>query len=670
MTIGVNTGSNDTPVLATLNGEYQIFSQAAVLPGFSRGECFVASGPTRAGLFALVGSAKDCFRIDLVPRVQALNTPGLLSPLACGVIDLPGGAQRYAMIFQALPSKTVQDMITTQHRRLGETEILVQYLQPLVKTLHAMADHAIFHGGISTGNLYQAGNGGLVLGECLSSTPSLSQPAWALPIERAMAHPALRGEGIPSDEMFSLGAAIAHMALGQMPGHELSEAEFLGMRIEKGSFSAMIGRTTLSNGIGEILRGLLEDNAEQRWTLEELERWIDGRRSTGHQSRTIQKPSRALEIGGVEYWNPIMVAEAFSHNPAEAMRLIANDELIKWVRRALGDVALAERIADAVNMPNLKGKAMYEAALVSRICIALHPSAPIRYMGIAIMPEAIGTALQKTIALGESPQVLAEIIAAQLPKYWYNSQAEFSGTHVPAMKSLEQARVTLERLQPGAGLERCLYDLAPGSPLLAQEFGDHMVLDMRSFVTQLELIASRTDRPQFPFGRHSTAFFMSHDAMWAKPLNRFASATSDLEKALGCLQVLASFQSKLNIASLPNIARWLEPMVQGDLLHLHNRDTREIVRADLQKAAMTGNLVQMQSLLGNITLQNHDHHGFAAARREHAILAQNISVLQARVKPGASLLSRLAMEAATAVAGFVAILVSAGVLLTRLGVLL
>jgi hypothetical protein len=49
-----------------------------------------------------------------------------------------------------------------------------------------------------------------MLGECVSETSGVSQPAIFEPIERAMALPTGRGEGTPPDDMFALGVT-AHI---------------------------------------------------------------------------------------------------------------------------------------------------------------------------------------------------------------------------------------------------------------------------------------------------------------------------------------------------------------------------------------------------------------------------------------------------------------------------
>ena len=50
--------------------------------------------------------------------------------------------------------------------------------------------------------------------------------------------------------------------------------------MQRGRFSALIGNHRLSPTHIEILRGLLSDDARQRWTAAELEQWTSGRRLT------------------------------------------------------------------------------------------------------------------------------------------------------------------------------------------------------------------------------------------------------------------------------------------------------------------------------------------------------------------------------------------------------
>ncbi len=659
---------NNANAIASLRGSYAILDTKVPLPEGSLGEAWAVSHAAHApgSLFAITGKPADCFRIDMAPKLQALGGSGVLCPLDWGIVDWTDNQQRIALIFPKPSGVTLQSIITGARRRVPDVDLIIQILPQIVGTLRTLEEKGIFHGSIRPATITIDTQGLVMLGECLSSPPSFTQPVWTQTIDRAFADPLGRGVGTMADEIYALGMTVLQLAIGD-GFQSVPDADQIRARIEKGTFGALVGRQILTNGLGDLLHGMLDDDPALRWDLDTIEQWAMGRRPVTTNSRAVMKPAKPLVVQGVEYWDPRSVAEAISRNVSEAMRLISDEELIKWTRRTLQDLPMSKRIADAINMPNVKGKpGAFEAILAARLAIALHPGGPIRYMGVSVMPLAIGTLLQKAFVSGETAQVLAEIISSQLPKYWYNSQIEFSGDHVTPMKIFEQARVTMDRIQPGGGLERCLYDLAQSSPLLAPEVKSHIIIDKTGFLEALETLSESSDHPALPIGRHTTAFFIARDSQMARLFNRFAVAPSDLEKGLGCLQILSYFQSKSALPRLTGIARWLEAIVLPCVDRFHNRQTRDLVRAELRKAASEGNLAQMYAIADNPVMEARDHEEFQHAWVEYQQIDHQIQSLKNRLKPGARLHITLGEEAAATVSGILASIIVAGLFITRL----
>ena len=662
----VSQVEDKSKLLATLHDEYGISSDPAPLPEGSRGEAWQVHGrDAGAGLFALTGTAADCFRLDLVADAQRISPAGLLVPVDWGVVDWPGREQRVALVFPKLPKTTLADTMA-QKRRYSEPEITGNILPRMVAVLRGLAEASIFHGGIRPSTMYLAPSGELTLGECFSAPPSARQPAWMLTIERGMAAPFGRGDGDVADEIYALGATLAYLTLGQVPAADMSETEMFTQKIERGSFAALVGRQQMANGLGELIRGMLDDDPQQRWSLETIAHWVAGRRLTSNQTRSRHKPSRGLMVNGIEYFDPRSLAEAFARNPSEAMKLMANDELIKWVKRTLKDQALTARIADAANMPMLRSRGSAEARLVARIITALDPSGPLRYAGLSMMPGGVGTMLQSALAAGESPQPFAEMLTCQLPKYWYNAQPSLGGDHLKELKRLEQAKIWLEKPNIGYGIERCLYDLAPASPLLGHDVARKLIVDMRTLLETLESMSERSDKPSVPLGRHVAAFALSRDPQNTKLFARFLQAHDAASVALGSLQGLAAWQKKLGLDKLPGLAKWLEGSVEPCLTRFHNRQAREAVRGELRKAAGAGDLQAMYDLIENPLAHHRDRDGFHSAMREYERLEYQIKTLHDQLKPGARLHSSLGNEAAMVVAGIMSTIVTAGIVLVQL----
>ncbi len=671
--------SNDKETPATL-GQYKILTSSAAPPhGGSPASTFWVqqkSAGTQAqaqgvppSIIAFMGDRSSLFRTNAAERYRALTSPNIMRLLEWGVVDWPDNRQLLAMIFQRPVGASLHSTFIANGTRMADTEIIGQVLPSLVKVIKEMAEHHLVHGAIRPSNIYMIPNGVVVLGECLTSPPASDQPISLLTIERGLTSPIGRGAGMTSDDIYALGATLVTLALGNDPLAELDPQAAVLQKIERGSVGAMVGRQHLSSSMMELARGLLDDNPAQRWSIETIEQWVNGRRTMPAQAIANKQLQRPLVVQGVELWDPRSVADAFSRNVPEAMRLIGNDELIKWVRRALRDIPLAERIADAVNMPLLTGKlGSHESRLVARVVMALHPSGPIRYQGHSLMPEAFGAVLSKILNAGESYQPLAELIVAQLPLYWYNIQADFHEDHVGPIKLFEHARVMMEQTAIGCGIERCHYELSPTSPYVAEGFEKLLILDSRQFLEGLELIAGLAQKPGQPVTRQAAAFLASRDGQLGNRIfQRLVKAQSESEKALGSLLILSTVQQHYNIAKLPNLCLWFDTLLQPAVDRLNNRQARETMRHDLRKAAGSGNLSLMLSTIENPAAYHWDREALAEAKRQYIYLDIEKSILNEELAPGSKIHRSVGREAATIVAGVLSVIVVVAMIVLQVG---
>ena len=135
-----------------------------------------------------------------------------------------------------------------------------------------------------------------------------------------MASPAGRGEGTAASDMFALGVTIVTLLSGRWPDqHNISER--LLQRIERGSYRALAGRLRCSQHMEDLLAGLLYDDPQGRWTIDQLRAWLN-RRSVGRRpfSRT-KSGNRPFRIEGFSCTMPRAVAYALSRH-GDAARLV------------------------------------------------------------------------------------------------------------------------------------------------------------------------------------------------------------------------------------------------------------------------------------------------------------------------------------------------------------
>ena len=114
-----------------------------------------------------------------------------------------------------------------------------------------------------------------------------------------------------------------------------------------------------------------------------------------------------------------------SDNVGEAAKLIESEALQKWLRRALNDDERARDVEDVISELKEGGKSShYEDQLVARVCIALAPSFPIRYRGIAALPSGVASLLADAATNPQYLSALSEIIASQMVTLWVQMQKD------------------------------------------------------------------------------------------------------------------------------------------------------------------------------------------------------------------------------------------------------
>lgn len=134
----------------------------------------------------------------------------------------------------------------------------------------------------------------------------------------------------------------------------------------------------MAGSLLELLRGLLHDDPRQRWTLDDVAIWADGRRvtskvNTGNKS----KSARPLDFAGQQILRPLHLAVALSENVIEAAKLIESSELQSWIIRSLEDKVLSKRVEEAIAIAREHGTGSgYQDRLVTYVCMILAHRCP------------------------------------------------------------------------------------------------------------------------------------------------------------------------------------------------------------------------------------------------------------------------------------------------------
>ena len=399
-------------------GCLSLFAFAGIRYRRRSGFCRAAfKGDAGSDLVAIVCNSGLPVRLDVVTAMRSIEHPSVLRLADSGVIAWVDGMRYAAFAYHRPTAPRFMRIIDETHPPMSEDAFNRHFLHPLVGVLAEFMRTGIVHGAIRPTNLFwrYGSTSRPQLGECLSAPAGLGQPVLFETIERGMTMPLGRGAGSHADDCYALGVTTALMVLGHNPLKGIDDRAIIQTKMEQGTFNALIGHHRLSPHHIELLRGLLTDDAHQRWSAADIEQWLGGRRSTPKSSDTGRRAMRYIEFAGKEFWQVAPLAKALAENVSDAAHVIESGMLDKWLRRSLNDEDRADDVADAVASAKESGKtANYEEQLVARACIALDPAAPIRYRGLAVMPGGIAGMLAHAVATGGNVGVLAEIISSQL----------------------------------------------------------------------------------------------------------------------------------------------------------------------------------------------------------------------------------------------------------------
>ncbi len=524
--------------------------------------------------------------------------------------------------------------------------MLEHLLRPAVRALERLQHRRVTHRAIRPDNLFGgAGGQPVVLGSAWAAPPASLQPALFEPPYAAMCPPSARGEGTAADDVYALGVTMLVLALGRLPLAGLEEREIIRIKLEFGSFRALAGDERLSGVIGDLLRGMLAEDPEHRPPLALLADpgAARSRRVAARQSRRAQRP---FDFCGQAVWDARSLSFAISCDPAAGLAVLRDGSAERWLRRSLGEPAVAARIADrvaAARADQRSGDTGTAPTLIVQATSILDPLAPLCWPGIPIWPDGLGPAL--AAAQGDpagQAGALEAIVEAEALRSWGNEREERCELAL-LRTDARLHRATLRARQDGA---LCLlYMLNPLLPCDSPALAGRCAVRVAELVLAIEALAGDVRGQTRLVDRHIAAFA----AVRTEQPVEAAVLVDGPGTVIAQLRMLARLQARFHPAPLPNIGRWFAGQAGSLLATWHNKARRQQLEAELKARAETGQLGSMLALIEDEAARAVDADG--AARATELIAATNAELerLEAQHAEQTELARRLGQELAAGV---------------------
>ena len=286
-----------------------------------------------------------------------------------------------------------------------------------------------------------------------------------------MCLPAGRGNGTTADDIYALGVVLIVLALGRLPLEGMDATAILRRKLALGSYTALVGDERLPPVVGDLVRGMLAEDPEHR-PPPVLLADPGTARARRVAARPMRRAQRSIDLASGPAWDVRTLAHAIAIDPDEGGRLLRGGTVDRWLRRSLGNSALAVRVDEIVRLRPAEGatdEARADGLLTMRAVAVLDPLAPLCWRGVALWPDGLGPALAAAEAMGGPAgslltERLSDMVGNEAAGTWAPLPPERAD---PGQMRLEaRNRRTTTRLRGfwSGGLPRLRYGLNPLLP--------------------------------------------------------------------------------------------------------------------------------------------------------------------------------------------------------------
>lgn len=621
----------------------------------------------RTSLFALVCDPRASVRFEDFAISADIESPYFMRMSDWAIADWPlTEAQCPILIFPRPEGGLLFPQGGGDIEPMHEDLAMEKLVKPLYHALRDCRNAGLMHRNIRPENIFLDASvgGNAILGQCLSALPGTTQPFYCESIESSMALPFGRGPGTMLEDMYSVGVVLATALTGKIPCQGMPDEEILYAKMAEGSFAVMTRGGRFSLTMMEGLRGLLNDDVLERWTLEDFGQWANGRRGSPIQTTGSIRASRAFSFAEHQFFTCREIGYAMSKNWDQAAAIIHDGSLDDWLRRALGDSNMVEAVGVAkMDLP--PSEAENDDIVVTRVCIALDPDAPIRFRELSVMvdgfPSLISSLDDNRALLG----LVSQVLNFNFLNFWIENQTTSRTDLMDLVRTLTQIRDILRRTAIGEGYERALYELNVSMPCLSTVFDKEYVIEAAQVLPALERVAGRKKDLNSFIDRHLAAFLLTrHSAIKGGEFRDLENEVDPYLPALTGVRVMATLQdSGSPVRAYHALCERATAIMSPALKRLHSRVLRKRVEAEVKQAVKSGVISEVLNIIDNPQTLADDQNNYQYAVMEYGQTVQKIHQLEVERQNRGLIAKNLGAQVSSVIAGFLMTLISIGIVI-------
>lgn len=575
----------------------------------------------RPGLMAVQVRRGAPPRAQVMTRLSTGDIDGVVAPVAHGPAPGPDGTPAWFVVCEAPPGPPLWPTGAVSAQPWRESDLLDHVLRPAAGALERLLARHVTHRAIRPNNIFRTGPGEpVVLGCAWASPPALLQPALFEPPYSAACLPQGRGEGSIADDVYALGVTLLCLAMGRSPLAGMDDRTILRRKLELGSFQALAGEERLPPIISDIVRGMLAEDPEHRPPPAMLADPAAAR-ARRVAARPVTRAQSSLDMEGGPVWNVRMLGQAIAAAPDSGVRLLRSGAVDRWLRRSLGDSALAMRLDEmrrARSSGSVEEETRADAMHVMFAVATIDPLAPCAWNGLQLWPDGLGTMLADPAIQAAHADTIFEMIDAEGMAAWGALRPERSDP-MTLRQDAHRMRGLLRQRGWGGGLRRLRYALNPLLACDSASIESLAVVRLTDVLGALEGVAARADTANtLPLDPEIAAFLAArHEARIDTEIAQLADGDPE-RAAVAQLRLLAGMQRRLGPMALPQLSGWLKQHVSPALAVWRNAQRRASMTQALQEMARLGNLPGMLELLDDSDMLEIDAAEAEAAAKEVA----------------------------------------------------